>query len=269
MGLLTGGMAYEALNHAGHIKANLLVVLNDNKMSIASNVGGMAEYLGRLRSDPKYFRLKAEFEHTVGRIPVFGKKVVSTAERLKGGLKYLVMPGMIFEELGFTYFGPVDGHNITAMKNIFQRASRIKGPVLVHVVTEKGKGYGFAEAAPERFHGIGPFDMANGRPRGKKQGPTYTEVFGRTLVRLGEERPDLVAITAAMASGTGLDQFAEKFPGRFYDVGIAEQHAVTMAAALAAGGARPVFAACYFPAAGVRPDHSRCLHSESAGNLCR
>jgi len=241
-GALTGGMAYEALNHAGHIKANLLVVLNDNKMSIGSNVGGMAEYLGRLRSDPKYFRLKAEFEHTVSRIPVFGKKVVSSAERIKGGLKYLVMPGMIFEELGFTYFGPVDGHNITAMKNTFRRALRIKGPVLVHVVTEKGKGYGFAEAAPERFHGIGPFDMANGRPRSKKQGPTYTEVFGRTLVRLGEEKPDLVAITAAMASGTGLDQFAEKFPDRFYDVGIAEQHAVTMAAALAAGGARPVFA---------------------------
>lgn len=241
-GALTGGMAYEALNHAGHIKADLMVVLNDNKMSIGSNVGGMAEYLGRLRSDPKYSRFKAEFEHTISRIPVFGKRVVDSAERIKGGLKYLVMPGMIFEELGLTYFGPVDGHNITAMKNAFNRVSRMKGPVLVHVVTEKGKGYGFAEEAPERFHGIGPFDMSNGLLRSQKKEPTYTEIFGWTLARLGGENPDLVAITAAMASGTGLDRFAEKFPERFYDVGIAEQHAVTMAAALAAGGARPVFA---------------------------
>ncbi len=241
-GALTGGMAYEALNHAGHIKADLMVVLNDNEMSIGSNVGGMSKYLGRLRSDPKYSRFKAEFEHKVRRIPVFGKRVVDSAERIKGGLKYLVMPGMIFEELGLTYFGPVDGHNISAMKNAFDRVSRMKGPVLVHVLTEKGKGYGFAEEAPERFHGIGPFDMTNGLPRGKKEGPTYTEIFGRTLMRLGEENPNLVAITAAMTGGTGLDRFAAEFPDRFYDVGIAEQHAVTMAAALAAGGARPVFA---------------------------
>jgi len=241
-GALTGGMAYEALNHAGHIKADLLVVLNDNKMSIASNVGGIAEYLGRLRSDPQYFRLKKKLEHLINRIPLFGKRFVSSAERLKGGLKYLVMPGMFFEELGLTYFGPVDGHNIHAMKNVFNHASRMKGPVLVHVVTEKGKGYGFAEEEPERFHGIGPFDMENGLPRSTKNELTYTEVFGRAMLRLGEEKPNLVAITAAMAGGTGLVGFAEKYPDRFYDVGIAEQHAVTMAAALAAGGLRPVFA---------------------------
>jgi len=241
-GALTGGMAYEALNHAGHIKADLLVVLNDNNMSIASNVGGISEYLGRLRSDPKYFRLKEEFEHTVKRIPRFGKKFVNYVERIKGGLKYLLMPGMFFEELGLTYFGPVDGHNLEALKNVFNRASGMKGPVLVHVVTEKGKGYGFAEEAPERFHGIGPFDMLNGLPRGYKKGPTYTEIFAQTMVRLAEEVPNLVAMTAAMTSGTGLDRFAEKYPHRFFDVGIAEQHAVTMAAALAAGGARPVFA---------------------------
>ncbi|MEW5784907.1 MAG: 1-deoxy-D-xylulose-5-phosphate synthase [Bacillota bacterium] len=241
-GALTGGMAYEALNHAGHIKADLMVVLNDNKMSISSNVGGMAAYLGRIRSDPKYSRLKAEFEHVVNRIPIFGKKMVLSAERIKGGLKYLVMPGMIFEELGMTYFGPVDGHNIAAMQTIFNQAGRMKGPILVHVVTEKGKGYSFAEEAPERFHGVGPFDLTNGLPRGSKKGPTYTEVFGRTLLSLGESDEKVVAITAAMTGGTGLDKFAAAFPGRFYDVGIAEQHAVTMAAAMAAGGLKPVVA---------------------------
>jgi 1-deoxy-D-xylulose-5-phosphate synthase len=241
-GALTGGMAFEALNHAGHTQANLLVILNDNKMSISSNVGSMSAYLGRIRSDPKYSRLKKDFEQFVSRVPWVGKKVVNSAERIKGGLKYLIMPGMLFEELGFTYFGPVDGHNITAMRNVLKQADKMSGPVMIHVVTEKGKGYSFAEKSPETFHGIGPFDLKNGLPLKKKKSPTYTEIFGRTLVQLGHDNPKIVAITAAMTAGTGLSRFAKEFPDRFHDVGIAEQHAVTLAAALAAGGMRPIVA---------------------------
>lgn len=241
-GALTGGMAYEALNHAGHIKADLLVILNDNKMSISSNVGGMSSYLGRIRSDPKYSRLKKDFEQFVSRVPLVGNKMVSSAEKIKGSLKYLIMPGMLFEELGFTYFGPVDGHNISALKNVLKQAGKMSGPVLVHVVTEKGKGYHYAEKSPETFHGIGPFDRSNGLPLKKKKSLTYTDIFGQTLVELGRENPDLVAITAAMKAGTGLNRFSAEFPDRFYDVGIAEQHGVTLAAALAAGGMRPVLA---------------------------
>jgi 1-deoxy-D-xylulose-5-phosphate synthase len=241
-GALTGGMAFEALNHAGHIKANLRVILNDNKMSIGSNVGGMSAYLGRIRSDPKYSRLKKDFEQFVNRIPFIGKSLVDTAERIKGGLKYVIMPGMIFEELGFTYFGPVDGHNIAAIKNVLQQADKMSGPVLVHVVTEKGKGYHFAEKSPEIYHGIGPFDLNNGIPLKSKKSLTYTDTFGQTLLKLSRENPKIVAITAAMTAGTGLNKFSKEFPDRFYDVGIAEQHGVTLAAALAAGGMRPVVA---------------------------
>jgi 1-deoxy-D-xylulose-5-phosphate synthase len=241
-GALTGGMAFEALNHAGHINARMQVILNDNKMSIGSNVGGMAAYLGRIRSDPKYSRLKKDFEHFVSRFPLIGQKLVDSAEKLKGGLKYVIVPGMIFEELGFTYFGPVDGHNIMAIKYILKQADKMQGPVLVHVVTEKGKGYHFAEKSPEVFHGIGPFDLKNGLPLKKKKKQTYTDIFGTTLVDLAHKNEKIVAITAAMKAGTGLNKFSREFPERFYDVGIAEQHGVTMAAALAAGGMRPVFA---------------------------
>ncbi len=241
-GALTGGMAFEALNHAGHIKANLLVILNDNKMSISSNVGSMSSYLGRIRSDPKYSRIKKDFEIFVNKIPLIGKRMIDTAERLKGGLKYLIMPGMLFEELGFTYFGPVDGHNIAAVKGVLEQANMMSGPVFVHVVTEKGKGYHFAEQSPETFHGIGPFDLENGLPLKAMKSSTYTDVFGETLLELARENPKIVALTAAMTTGTGLKKFAREFPDRFYDVGIAEQHGVTFAAALAAGKMRPVFA---------------------------
>lgn len=241
-GALTGGMAYEALNHAGHIKANIRVVLNDNKMSISSNVGGMSAYLGRIRSDPKYSRIKKDFEQFVNRVPLIGKRLVDSAEKIKGGLKYLIMPGIIFEELGFTYFGPVDGHNIAAVKNVIKQADKMNGPVLVHVVTEKGKGYYFAEKSPEIFHGIGPFDLSNGLPLKKKKSFTYTDIFGQTLLKLGRDNQKIVAITAAMTAGTGLTKFSREYPERFYDVGIAEQHGVTLAAALAAGGMRPVVA---------------------------
>ncbi len=241
-GALSGGMAFEALNHAGHIKANLMVVLNDNEMSISSNVGSLSAYLGRIRSDPKYSRLKEDFEHFVNRIPVIGGKMLEAADKIKGGLKYVIMPGMLFEELGFTYFGPVDGHNIKAISDTFKHADQMKGPVLVHVMTEKGKGYHYAEKSPEVFHGIGPFDLNNGLPLKKKKAPTYTDIFGSTLVELGRKNPDIIAITAAMTGGTGLSNFAAEFPDRFFDVGIAEQHGVTMASALAAGGKRPVVA---------------------------
>ncbi len=241
-GALTGGMAYEALNHVGHIKARITVILNDNKMSIGSNVGGMSAYLGRIRSDPKYSQLKKEVEHFLNRVPSIGRQLLETAERLKGGLKYLIVPGMIFEELGFTYFGPVDGHDLAALSNVLTQADKMKGPVLVHVVTEKGKGYHFAEIEPEMFHGIGPFDLYNGTQLKQKNAPTYTDCFGKALLKIAAADPKVVAITAAMAAGTGLKEFSEKFPERFYDVGIAEQHAVTMASALAMGGLRPVFA---------------------------
>jgi len=241
-GALTGGMAFEALNHAGHIKANLLVILNDNKMSISSNVGSLSSYLGRIRSDPKYSRLKRDFEAFVKKVPVIGQKMIDTAERIKGGLKYLIMPGMLFEELGFTYFGPVDGHNIAVLKSTLKQANKMNGPVFVHVVTEKGKGYHYAEKSPEIFHGIGPFDLNNGTPLKKKQNPTYTDVFGNTLLEQARANEKIVAITAAMTAGTGLKKFAAEFPERFYDVGIAEQHGVTLAAALAAGKMQPVIA---------------------------
>ncbi len=240
-GALTGGMSFEALNHAGHIKANLMVILNDNKMSISSNVGSLSAYLGRIRSDPKYSKLKDDFEKFVGRVPLVGERALSYAERIKGGLKYLIVPGMIFEELGFTYFGPIDGHNIKTITNTLKQADQIKGPVLVHVVTEKGKGYHYAEKSPEVFHGIGPFDLNNGLLK-KKKSASYTEIFGQTLLKLGRENPKITAITAAMTAGTGLRDFARELPERFFDVGIAEQHAVTMAGAMAAGGMKPVVA---------------------------
>ncbi|HHX87008.1 MAG TPA: 1-deoxy-D-xylulose-5-phosphate synthase [Firmicutes bacterium] len=241
-GALTGGMAFEALNNAGHLKTDLLVVLNDNEMSINTNVGSLPAYLGRLRTDPKYSKLKRELESFFKQIPVLGRKMVESAERLKGSLKYLLVPGMLFEELGFTYLGPVDGHNLLAMKDVFRRAGRMKGPVLVHVLTEKGKGYTYAEQSPVRFHGIGPFNMNNGQVISSREAPTYTEVFSNTMVRLAEQNQKIMAITAAMTTGTGLDRFASAFPHRFFDVGIAEQHGITFAAALAAGGFQPVVA---------------------------
>lgn len=262
-GALTGGMAFEALNDAGHRRADLLVILNDNEMSIGSNVGSMSAYLGRIRSDPKYSRLKKDFEHFVARVPMIGKKMVDTAEKIKGGLKYVFMPGMLFEELGFTYFGPVDGHNIKAIKNILKQAEQMSGPVMVHVITEKGKGYHYAEQSPEVFHGIGPFDPKNGLPLKKKKTPTYTDVFGRTLLELARVNPEIIAVTAAMSSGTGLRAFAAEFPERFFDVGIAEQHGVTMAAAMAAGGLRPVVAvySTFLQRAYDQILHDTCLQS--------
>jgi len=241
-GAMTGGMAFEALNHAGHLQENVIVVLNDNEMSIAPNVGGLAEYLSRLRTDPMYSRGKEEIEQLLHRIPAIGPRVARVVERLKDSLKYLVVPGMLFEELGFIYLGPIDGHNIQAMINVFQQARATRGPVLVHVRTQKGRGYAPAEKNADVFHGVGPFDPKTGTIIKKAGPPSYTEVFGRTMVELGSADERIVAITAAMPSGTGLSTFARTFPRRFFDVGIAEQHAVTMGAGLAAEGLKPVVA---------------------------
>lgn len=241
-GALTGGMAFEALNHAGHHGTNLIVVLNDNEMSIANNVGALSSYLSRLRTEPVYSRSKEEVEYLLRRVPRIGSRVLQVVDRFKDAVKYLMIPGILFEELGFTYLGPVDGHNLIAMQEILQNAKQVEGPVLVHIKTQKGKGYAPAEKNPDKFHGIGPFDISTGEVISISSNPTYTKIFGQTLVRQAEKDARIVAITAAMPSGTGLEDFAQRFPERFFDVGIAEQHAVTMAAGLACQGFRPVLA---------------------------
>ncbi|MGE5549800.1 MAG: 1-deoxy-D-xylulose-5-phosphate synthase [Bacteroidota bacterium] len=240
-GSLTGGMAYEALNHAGHLRTDLLIVLNDNKMSIAPNVGGLARYLQRLRMHPGLHHLSAELDEYIRRIPALGGFTAQAVEKLKDSLKYMVIPGVFFEELGLSYFGPVDGHHIGGMQRAFREAVAHGGPVLVHVLTKKGKGYAPAERNPERFHSVGPFAVETGEPLARSA-RSYTQLFGQAMVELAREDERVVAITAAMPEGTGLDRFARHFPDRFYDVGIAEPHAVTMAAGLAAGGLRPVVA---------------------------
>jgi 1-deoxy-D-xylulose-5-phosphate synthase len=239
-GALSGGMALEALNQAGDIKNDLLVVLNDNEMSINENVGGLAAYLGRVRTDPKYTKLKEDVEDLLKRIPAIGGRVVKSVERVKDSFKYLVVPGMLFEELGFTYVGPENGHNIKGLMDVMRRVKQIKGPVLLHVVTKKGKGYCHAEEKPAKFHGIGPFDIHTACPVTTITKPNYTDIFGSTLADLAEKRKDIIAITAAMAGGTGLERFASLYPDRFFDVGIAEQHAVTFAAGMASRGFKPV-----------------------------
>lgn len=241
-GAMTGGMAFEAMNNAGHLQKNMIVVLNDNEMSIGKNVGGMSRYLARLRTDPMYSRGKEELEQILRKIPAIGPTVLKGVEKLKDSLKYLVVPGMLFEELGFVYLGPIDGHNIQAMVDVLNQARSMSGPVLVHVITVKGKGYAHAEKNPGKFHGIGPFNPETGMLLQTPSSPTYTEVFGRTLNELAAGNKSVLAITAAMTGGTGLTEFARNYPDRFFDVGIAEQHAVTMAAAMAARQLRPVVA---------------------------
>ncbi len=242
-GALTGGMALEALNHAGDSHSDLLVILNDNEMSIEQNVGGLPSYLSRLRSDPMYSRFKEEFESAVSHIPAIGKAMIRSVERIKDGVKYLLVPGILFEELGFTYLGPIDGHNISRLEGMMRQARDLKGPVLLHVITCKGKGYRFAEEQPCRFHGIGPFKLETGQVNGNSNvKPGYSYIFGEAIMDLAEQDENIVAITAAMGTGTGLEQFARRWPKRFYDVGIAEQHAVTMAAGLAVEGFKPVVA---------------------------
>ncbi|NLZ38837.1 MAG: 1-deoxy-D-xylulose-5-phosphate synthase [Firmicutes bacterium] len=242
-GSMGGGMAFEALNHAGDMRTNLIVILNDNEMSISHNVGGLAAYLGRIRTDPKYFRLKEDVQELMRKIPAIGGKVIKSVDRFKDAVKTLIVPGMLFEELGFTYLGPVNGHNLEALLPVLRSSKQVRGPVLVHVITKKGKGFSFAEANPDFYHGVGPFDLNSPPEQGKKGSiPTYTDVFSDTIINLAAQNKKIVAITAAMATGTGLDSFAEHYPERFFDVGIAEQHAVTFAAGMARKGFRPVVA---------------------------
>lgn len=242
-GAMTGGLAFEALNHAGHLGTNLIVVLNDNEMSISKNVGALAAYLGTIRSDPALRRIKDDVMSILKSIPAIGPVVADAAKRLKDSVKYLVVPGMLFEELGFKYIGPIDGHNIDALKRAFSDAKALGGPVLVHAVTQKGKGYKPAMENPTRFHGTGPFDLDTGEPVGPPApAPSWTSFFSKWICEAAEREPALVAITAAMPDGTGLDRFRDRFPDRFFDVAIAEQHAVTFAAGAASQGLRPVVA---------------------------
>jgi 1-deoxy-D-xylulose-5-phosphate synthase len=241
-GSLTGGQAYEALNHAGHLGTRLTVIVNDNEMSIAKNVGAMSAYLAKIRSDPTYSKMKRDIDNALRRIPAIGDSVAKTIERAKDSLKFMLVPGMLFEELGFTYIGPIDGHNIAGLCEVLQATKTMPGPVLIHVITQKGKGYFPAECNADRFHGIGPFCVESGQTLQCANRPSYTAVFGDELIKLAADNPDIVAITAAMPEGTGLKKFAERYPKRFFDVGIAEQHAMTLAAGLAAAGKRPVVA---------------------------
>ncbi len=241
-GSLTGGMAYEAMNNAARLKSNFIIVLNDNNMSISENVGGMSDYLGRLRTNDAYQELKQGVSDTLKKIPIYGDRVVRRIKKTKSGIKQLFIPGMWFEEMGLTYLGPIDGHDIGRLVRAFKEARKVNGPVLLHILTQKGRGYAPAERHPARFHGAEPFDIATGLPLHKRTKANYTDVFATVMRKMGERQENLVAITAAMPDGTGLKRFKNVFPERFFDVGIAEQHAVTFAAGLAAGGMIPVVA---------------------------
>lgn len=241
-GALTGGMAFEALNNASRLKSNFIIVLNDNQMSIAENVGGISQYLNGLRSAEGYNNFKEGVQNTLEKIPVYGEGLVRQIKRTKSGLKQLVIPGMFFENMGITYLGPVDGHNIEQLIRTFRDAKKIRHAVLVHVCTRKGKGYAPAERHPSRFHGAEPFEIETGLPKHKRTKANYTDIFSTVMRKLGDRDEKVVAITAAMPDGTGLKRFKNMFPDRFFDVGIAEQHAVTFAAGLAAGGLKPVVA---------------------------
>lgn len=240
-GALTGGMALEALNDAGMSRTRLLIILNDNGMSIAPNVGGLSRYLSRVRVRPLYYKTRETMQAFIDSLPRTGKRVRKFLHKLKAAMKSMFMPSMFFEDLGFRYFGPIDGHNIKEMVAVFEQAKTMKEPVVVHVKTVKGKGYRFAEDKPDIFHGIAPFEIETGQVI-KSGSLNYSAVFGNRLCELARRDNDIVAITAAMTDGTGLKAFKEEFPKRFFDVGIAEQHAVTMAAGLAAGGIKPVVA---------------------------
>jgi 1-deoxy-D-xylulose-5-phosphate synthase len=241
-GSLTGGMAFEAMNHAGHLGTPLIVVLNDNEMSISENVGALASYLARVRLDPRYIRLREDVEGVVARVPGIGHGLVAAGEAAKESFKQLLVPGMFFEELGWKYVGPINGHDVQKVQDAITWAKNVNGPVIVHVVTKKGRGYKPAEVSPDTFHGIAPFEVSTGKVPEKAGPPSFTQVFSEALVAEAARDERVCAITAAMPTGTGLDHFHAEYPDRFYDVGIAEQHAVGLAAGLAAGGRRPVVA---------------------------
>ncbi len=240
-GALTGGMAYEALNNASRIRSNFIIVLNDNNMSISENVGGLSKHLSNLRTAESYQVVKTGIANSLSQIPVYGERVVERIRKTKSGIKQLFVPGMLFENMGILYLGPVDGHNISGMVKVLKEAQRLQGPVLVHVITQKGRGYAPAERHPARFHGTEPFDIETGLPTKKRLKSNYTDIFSTVMRKLGDREEKVVAVTAAMADGTGLKRFKNMFPERFFDVGIAEEHAVTFAAGLAAAGSRVFF----------------------------
>ena len=241
-GALTGGMAFEAMNNAAKLDTNFIIVLNDNEMSISHNVGGMSQYLDSIRTADSYQELKNDVMDSLQKIPVYGERMVKRIRKTKSSIKQLFIPGMLFENMGLTYLGPVDGHNISQMVRTFKKAAKVNGAVIVHVITKKGLGYPPAERHPARFHGTGSFDIETGLPLSKKTKADYTDVFASVMNMSAKENDRLVAITAAMETGTGLKRFHNQFPDRFFDVGIAEEHAVTFAAGLAARGLIPVVA---------------------------
>ena len=241
-GALTGGMAYEALNNAARMKKNFIIILNDNNMSISENVGGMSRYLNGIRTGDGYLDLKKYVTNVLSRIPVIGDELIDKISRTKNGIKQLLIPGMLFENMGITYLGPVDGHDVKALARALKEAKKLDHAVLVHVITKKGKGYEPAEKNPSRFHGVEPFDVLTGESKKEKKNPSYTDVFSKTICQLAEKDPKITAVTAAMPDGTGLKRFSRLYPDRFFDVGIAEEHAVTSAAGMAAGGLKPVVA---------------------------
>lgn len=237
---LAGGMAFEALNHAGHTGKDIIVILNDNERSISRSVGALSKYLNRIIAAPAYNKIRQDVERLVKRIPRFGFRAYRAARKLEEGLKNLLIPGMLFEEMGFRYFGPIDGHNITQLVTTFRNLMNLDEPILIHVITKKGRGYKFAESDPSAFHGTGPFSLETGKKLDEEHPVTFTEAFGEKLTELAESDPRIVGITAAMLDGTGFGRFAAKFPERFFDVGISEEHAVGLSAGLARGGFRPI-----------------------------
>lgn len=241
-GALTGGMAYEALNNASELKTNFMIVLNDNKMSISENVGGISQYLGNIRTAEAYTGLKMSVTKSLNKMPSVGPALVKKIHKTKSSIKQLFIPGMFFEDMGITYLGPVNGHDIRQLMRVLNEAKKVEGAVIVHVLTEKGKGYEPAVRHPARFHGTTPFEITNGIPVGSGGKASYTDIFSTVMRKFGDRNPDVVAVTAAMPDGTGLKRFRNMFPDRFFDVGIAEQHAVTFAAGLALGGLIPVVA---------------------------
>lgn len=240
-GAISSGLAFEGMNNISRCKSNLIIVLNDNSMSISPNVGGMSKYLSRIRTSSNYVGLKASTEQALGKIPVVGDRMIKRIRNTKNSLKQLFIPGMLFENMGITYIGPIDGHDIDAILYSLDSASQVNGPVIVHCITQKGRGYAPAEKNPSKFHGIGSFDRATGEKKGKSSGKTYSDVFGDTLCELAESDRNVVAVTAAMTDGVGLSDFEKRFHNRFFDVGICEEHGVTFSAGLAKGGLIPFF----------------------------
>ncbi|MBI4352673.1 MAG: 1-deoxy-D-xylulose-5-phosphate synthase [Candidatus Omnitrophica bacterium] len=261
---IVSGMAFEALNHAGHLKEDLLVILNDNEMSISPTVGALSRHLNKILSNPFYNRVRKDIEKFISGMPKVGSRMIAGMKRIDEGLKNLLVPGLFFEELGFRYFGPLDGHNVEGLVQILKNISIIQKPVLLHVVTKKGKGYPIAEADPVKWHASTPFCLETGEPKKSSTQRTYTQVFGETAVKLAGRHPGIAAITAAMCEGTGLVGFAKEFPERFFDVGIAEEHAVSFAAGLARAGVRPL-AAIY--STFLQRSHDQIIHDVALQNL--